>query len=69
MTAQAYAFYTAQSSRQTPEPLSFDEIARRIANNEPIPGIKTIPDELSTEAPSEAVLAKQEGLRKKPWES
>jgi hypothetical protein len=64
VTAQAHAYYASQKA--APE-LSFDEVARRIANNEPVPGIRSIPDELNVHEPSEAVLAKREV--KKPWES
>ncbi|CAG8514647.1 18633_t:CDS:2 [Acaulospora morrowiae] len=50
---------------ETPQyPRSFMQLAEMISNNQPIPGIKTIPDEINKGTPSNSALKP----RPKPWE-
>ena len=44
--------------------LSFDELAEMIATGKPIPGIKQIPNRISSETPSSSITSPP----KKPWE-
>lgn len=44
---------------------SFDEIVELISNGKPVPGIRQIPDQLSTETPS---ISSDSTPPKKPWE-
>ena len=78
--AQAYAFYSAHKASTDvpttpiatpdgPAPLSFSDLAERIAKGEEIQGIKQIEDKLNEEEPSQPKLAGQvEGAGRKPWE-
>ncbi|KAJ3187841.1 hypothetical protein HDU85_006234 [Gaertneriomyces sp. JEL0708] len=45
-------------------PRSFQELCEMVAKGEEIPGIKTIPNKINEESPSQSVLRP----RKKPWE-
>jgi hypothetical protein len=45
---------------------SFDEIVELISSGKPVPGIRQIPDQLSTEAPS---ISSASTPPKKPWET
>ncbi|GAA5873645.1 hypothetical protein JCM8547_002666 [Rhodosporidiobolus lusitaniae] len=51
-----------------PYPPTFSELAHLISTGAPIPGIRTIPDQLASEPASEAKLANEGGAPKKPWE-
>ncbi|GAA6042339.1 hypothetical protein JCM8097_003854 [Rhodosporidiobolus ruineniae] len=59
----------SSSSETPPYPPSFAEIAQLIATGAPIPGIRTIPDQLASDAPSRSTLASSgSGAGRKPWE-
>ncbi|KAJ1909979.1 hypothetical protein H4219_006309, partial [Mycoemilia scoparia] len=56
---------TSDADDEDSSPLTFAEIAQKIAKGEPIPGIKEIPDKISDIKPSVSTL---KAAPPKPWE-
>ncbi|GAA5979924.1 hypothetical protein JCM11641_007587 [Rhodosporidiobolus odoratus] len=60
---------SSPSTSEPPYPPTFSELAALISSGAPVPGIRDIPDQLSSETPSESTVAAKGGAGRKPWEN